>query len=44
MYGKDGIYETGAPYQIICHTCKNHTQKGNYEEVVAEWNNQICNK
>lgn len=44
LHGKGGDYETGEPYEVICHKCYKHTNKGTYDEVVREWNISIAEK
>lgn len=38
MKGKDGVFETGFPYQIVCSKCSSKTKQGDVREIKEEWN------
>jgi hypothetical protein len=40
MY-KKGMYKEGALYRAVCYRCFRHTKKGNYQQVVEDWNTKI---
>ncbi len=40
MY-KKGMYKEGVLYRAVCYRCFRHTKKGNYQQVVEEWNTKI---
>ena len=42
--GKDGVFESGFPYQIYCLNCSKRTIKGALDEVIKVWNEQISEK
>lgn len=38
MEGKDGVFETGAPYRVVCTCCGSKTEQGDVATIRDRWN------
>ncbi len=41
LKGKNGVFETGFPYKIICLNCEKSTNDGEVDYIKKQWNDEL---